>query len=72
MSPAMVAVSVRTGSRRLNHGEGIRAAFPEAIHTTIVSPTARMTPRITAARMPLRAAGTTTLTSVSARVAPRA
>ena len=72
MSPAMVAVSVRIGSSRLYQGEGIWAALPEAIHTTIVSPITRMMPRMTAAAMPLLAAGMMTRMIVSARVAPRA
>ena len=57
MSPAMVAVNVRIGCRKLNHGLGIWAALPEAIHTTMVSPSARIIPRRQAARIPLLAAG---------------
>ena len=40
-------------------GVGTCAALPEAIQTTMVSPTARMTPSMTAAKMPLTAAGST-------------
>ena len=72
MSPAIVAVNVRMGCNILYHGSGTRAAFPEAIQTTIVSPTARITPKITAVKIPLIDAGITVFIIVSARVAPKA
>ena len=55
MSPAIVAVIVLTEAMMSYHGSGIWAAPPDAIHTTIVSPTARMTPRMSAASTPLAA-----------------
>jgi len=46
--------------------------LPDAIQTTMVSPKARMMPSKTAEQIPLKEAGITTLTKVSARVAPSA
>ena len=45
---------------------------PIAMVTIIVSPMARETPRITAAAIPERAAGTTIFVAISRLVAPRA
>ena len=53
----MLAVRVRTESRI---PWGMWTAWPVAMSTAIVSPTARPTPRSTAASSPLRAAGTST------------
>ena len=53
----MVAVSVRTGSRRLL---GMTAALPVTIITAIVSPKTRPMPSMAAAMMPGRAPWMTT------------
>ena len=59
----------RTGSSR---DWGSMAAPPAAMSTTMVSPMARDMPSMMAVPMPDRAAGTTTRTMVSQRVAPSA
>ncbi len=65
----MLAVSVRTESS----GEcGICTEFPATMMTAMVSPTARPMPRMTAATMPERAAGSTTRRMVCHCVAPSA
>ena len=66
-SAAMVAVSVRTESKMLC---GIWTAWPVAMSTAMVSPTAREIPRMNEAMMPERAAGMTTFAATSNLVAP--
>ena len=53
-------------------GSGMMAAFPATIMTAMVSPTARPMPRMIAAAIPERAAGTRTRLMVCQRVAPMA
>ena len=72
ISSAIVAVIVLTGSRNPPGKEGIIAAFPVTIRTTIVSPIALPTPSITAAEIPEIAAGIMTLYMVCHLVAPSA
>ena len=50
----------------------VMAAFPEAINTIMVSPIARPKPSTMPAKIPGKAAGNTTRSVVSARVAPSA
>ena len=58
--------------RTLPNNFGIFDALPDTIITAIASPIALPVPRTTEANIPLFAAGTTTLKTVSAFVAPRA
>ena len=51
---------------------GTRGWLPTTIMTAIVSPSARPTPRMTAARIPDFAAGTTTVKTLRSCVAPSA
>ncbi len=65
----MLAGMGRTGSKM---DSGSMAAPPATISTTMVSPTARERPRITAVLIPDREAGTTTRAMVWSWVAPKA
>jgi hypothetical protein len=64
---AIVEVNGLTGSNRI----GTTAAPPATIQTVIVSPTARLIPRIIAVEIPEPAAGITTKTNVCQRLANR-
>src|SRR5690554_7395626 len=66
---AIVAVSVRTGSKRLS---GIAVAFPVTIKTVIVSPIALPNPKIQAAIIPEPAAGNTTFNMLTHLFPPKA
>src|SRR5210317_2100602 len=69
----MAIVDVRTLTLS-NTDEGIHgvSGLPTTINTAMVSPIARPTPSINAARMPEDAAGNTTFVTVCQLVAPRA
>ena len=61
---------MRTEESTFQIGLGMMAAFPVTMMTAMVSPIARPIPRIIAAAIPERAAGTMTRLIVCQRVAP--